>query len=536
MLQRQTQTAAFWRDQFETSPEDVDFLYSLLLEAQAPLPLQQLAQALIAEYMRREESRLQQELAKGAIYQPKEHYKVGSKVVFPALDFAVGQVTELRPGKNPEHGEFEVLRVEFSDGRTVREYAAGLETPHRLNQTNGADLLGARNLLSAEEVYTLYRSEIDESVRFALEEGPRSKQFVDVSGSWLLSDALAEVHVGHLNIAEAMIEVAGQPLSADQLLAEIELDKNVAKPMRALSLEHALRTDGRFDLVGLNGKPSWHLRRLEPAEVTATPPLLRYTAQRYNRSLLSVELLQYEWELDDEWGESTLASEMPALVPNATVTLIYPHRKYGTLPLGGRARTIFPAANGAVLSLVTLVDGRWGTRFPGWVMHQGRYVAGLGKWYEAHGVPAGAFITLERSSKEGEIVVDFRTRRAKREWARVAMPNPEEGTLGFELAKVQVACEYDEQLIVADSGAPGADPETLDALHRKFEAQQTPLHVIVEQLVPELTKLNPQGTVHAKSVYAAVNMVRRAAPGPVFHALISNRAFRDMGNGFFALA
>ena len=116
------------------------------------------------------------------------------------------------------------------------------------------------------------------------------------------------------------------------------------------------------------------------------------------------------------------------------------------------------------------------------------------------------------------------------------MPNPEEGTLGFELAKVQVACEYDEQLIVADSGAPGADPETLDALHRKFEAQQTPLHVIVEQLVPELTKLNPQGTVHAKSVYAAVNMVRRAAPGPVFHALISNRAFRDMGNGFFALA
>ena len=63
---------------------------------------------------------------------------------------------------------------------------------------------------------------------------------------------------------------------------------------------------------------------------------------------------------------------MLALVPNATGTLIYPHRKYGTLPLGGRARTIFPACNGASLSLVTLVDGRWGTRFPGWVMHPGR--------------------------------------------------------------------------------------------------------------------------------------------------------------------
>ncbi|MGL4649807.1 MAG: hypothetical protein ACRC1H_10395, partial [Caldilineaceae bacterium] len=287
MLQRQTQTAAFWRDQFETTAEDVDFLYSLILEAQSSQPLPRLSQALIAEYMRREESRLQQELAKGAIYQPKEHYQVGSTVVFPSLDFAVGKVIDLRPGKNPEHGEFDVLRVEFGDGRATREYAAGLETPHRLNQSNGADLLGARNLLSAGEIYGLYKAEIDESVRFALEEGARSDQFVNVNGSWLLSDALAEVHVGHLNIAEAMIEVAGQPLNAGQLLAEIDLDKNVAEPMRVLSLEHALRKDGRFDLVGLNGKPSWTLRRQEPAEVSTTPPLLRYTAQRYNRSLLS---------------------------------------------------------------------------------------------------------------------------------------------------------------------------------------------------------------------------------------------------------
>jgi len=538
VLQRQTQTAAFWRDQFEPNSEDIDFLYSLFLDAQSPLPLDRLAVSLISEYMRREESRLQQELAKGTIYQPRERYQIGSKIVFPALDFAVGRIADIRQGKNPEHGNFDVLRVEFNDGRATREYAAGLQTPHRLNQAQGADLLGAHNLLSAEELYGLYRTEIDESLRYALEEGPRSDQFIEVNGSWLLSDALAEVHVGHLNIAEAMVEVAGQPLNAEQLLAELDLDKNVAIPMRILSLEHALHKDGRFDLVAVTGKPSWYLRRLEPAEVTATPPLLRNTPQRYNRSLLSVELLQYEWELDDEWGESTLPTEMPAMVPNASITLIYPHRKYGTLPLGGRTRTIFPAASSTAggLSLVTLVDGRWGTRFPGWVVHTGRYVAGLGKWYESHSIPAGAYITLERSNKEGEIVVDFRTRRAKREWARVAMPNLEAGTLSFEMAKIQVACEYDEQLIVADSGAPGADPAQLDTLHRRLEAQQTPLHAIVEQVVPELTKLNPQGTVHAKSVYAAVNMVRRVAPGPVFHALISNRNFRDMGNGFFALA
>jgi hypothetical protein len=69
-----------------------------------------------------------------------------------------------------------------------------------------------------------------------------------------------------------------------------------------------------------------------------------------------------------------------------------------------------------------------------------------------------------------------------------------------------------------------------------LESADLPLAALVEQIVPELTKLNPQGSVHAKSVYAAVNIVRRVAPGPVFHALLSSRNFRDVGNGLFALA
>ena len=530
MLQRLTQTAAFWRDQFETTPEDVDFLYNLLLDSQSPRTLGVLSRALIGEYTRRESARLEQELAKGVIYQPKNSYQVGQQIVFPTLDFAMGQVTAVRPGKNPEHGDFHVVKVEFSDGRSAREFATDLQTPHRLNQSNGTDLLGGADLLSADEIHNLYRTEIEESVAFALEEGERSSQFVQVGDSWLLSDMLAEVNEFHLNIAEAMIEVAGQPLSTDQLLAETDLDKNVSQPMRMLSINHALDADPRFEQVYSGGKPMWFLKRLEPEEVTVVPPLLRHIAQRYNRSLLSVELLQYEWELDDEWGESTLSSEMPSLVPNTSIILIWPHRRHGTLPVSGRTRAFFPSAPDGV-SLVTLIDGRWGTRYHGWVSHQGRYVAGLAKWMNDHGIPAGAHITLERTNKPDEVIVDFRTRRAKREWARMAMPDVEHGSLGFEMNKVQVACEYDEQLIVADS-----DPIALDALRSQMDQAELALSAIVEQVVPELTKLNPQGSVHAKSVYAAVNMVRRAAPGPVFHALISNRKFRDVGSGFFALA
>ena len=148
-----------------------------------------------------------------------------------------------------------------------------------------------------------------------------------------------------------------------------------------------------------------------------------------------------------------------------------------------------------------------------------------------HKLPVGAYITLEQADEEDAVIVDYRTRRAKREWARIASADMNNMRLTFTMNKLQVACEYDDTLIVS-----AGDAEPLDELRIALERAGVTLDAIVEQIVPELTKLNPQGMVHAKSVYSAVNMVRRMPPGPVFYALISNRKFRDMGSGFFALA
>ena len=63
MLQRPTQTAAFWRDHFEVTADDTEFLYQLLLDAQQPIKLSALALALIDEYLRRENSRIEQDLS-----------------------------------------------------------------------------------------------------------------------------------------------------------------------------------------------------------------------------------------------------------------------------------------------------------------------------------------------------------------------------------------------------------------------------------------------------------------------------------------
>ncbi len=527
MLQRQTQTATFWRDQFDITNDDIEFLYNLLQDTQGPLTLVQLTTALIEEYLRQEETKIRSELAKGAVYMPKEAFTVGQKVVFPALDFTVGEVTNVRDGQNPEFGDFKVIKVQFEDSQ--REFAASLAR-HRLNQGNGSNALDQDALLSAVEIYSLYQEEINDSVLYALEEGDRHQEFVEVDGAWLLADMLAEIHIGYLNIAEAMIEVQAKPMKTSQLLTEVDLESMSNPAMRTISLDHALSNDPRFDRVTSNGESHWFLRRLEPQPVISIPPLLRYTSIPYNRALLSVELLQIEWELDDEWGESGLTSEIPRIVPTITITLTYPHWRYGTLPLNGRTVNFFPGAQKGK-SVITLVDGRWGTRYTGWVVHEDRYVYGLAKWFEDHALPVGAYITLERTNNANEVIVDYRTRRAKREWARVATADLEHKALRFEMNKVQVACEYDEYLIVAEQ-----DREPIDQLRTLLQSDDISFNSIVEEIVLELIKLNPQGTVHAKSIYSAVNMIRRCSPGPIFYALISNRKFRDVGNGFFAMA
>jgi len=293
---------------------------------------------------------------------------------------------------------------------------------------------------------------------------------------------LTEVNDGHMNITEALIEMSGKPLEPSELLAELDLDSNANESMQVLSLNHALSQDKRFDMVGSNEKSLWFLRRLEPSEALDTPILLRPTQPTYNRGLLSVELLQLEWEIDDEWGESSLSSELPAIVPSTNFTLIYPHRRSGTLPINGRTRSFFPVGESG-RSTIDIIDGRWGTHMTGWVVHEGRYVTGLAKWMEDHALPVGAQITLERTNNPSEVVIDFRTRRAKREWSRVATADLDKMRLNFELNKVQIACEYDENLIVSEN-----DPGAIGQLCVLLNKNRVELTQIVADLVPELAQ------------------------------------------------
>jgi hypothetical protein len=54
-------------------------------------------------------------------------------------------------------------------------------------------------------------------------------------------------------------------------------------------------------------------------------------------------------------------------------------------------------------------------------------------------------------------------------------------------------------------------------------------------MIREMSKLTPQGHVHAQELYSAVNIVRRTPPGPLFALLASMPEFIHVGDLHFRL-
>jgi hypothetical protein len=523
VIPRQTQSAAYW-ESFAVTSDDLDYLANYLLEANGPRSIDDLAIALIEHRCRQEEQALAKELARGALYQPRDAYEVGQKLVFPALGFRVGTVQEIRPGFNPEHGDFTVIRVALEGEQRLREFAASLRTPHKLNRPAGQDgaLLDSQGLRPPAELYADVAAPVRQRLLERLRAGD-AHDFVEVDEQWLLREMMADVHIGHLNLAEAAIEERNAPISTGDLLKVIELPAEIPPAIRSFSLIYALLRDPRFDDVG-SGRHRWFLRRLEPPEAIEPPQRLRYQPMPYDRSVLTPELLRLEQELDDEWSDET-GGEAEAEAASATITLIYPHRRSGTLPLSTRTRPFFPSPTGE-RSQVTLIDGRWGQRIPAWVVPGARFVAGLGPWYEQNKLPVGAYLVLERTRNAYEVKIDYKPRRMKREWARLA--RVENGQLILENRKLEIACEYDELMVLGE-----LNPADTDALRESLHEKGVSLEELLRLVMPELMKLSSLGTAHAKTIYSAINLLRRVPPGPIFAIMASDPAFKNVGGGYW---
>jgi hypothetical protein len=518
VVQWKTQGFDYWRQNLEITAGDIEYLYNFLIEVAQPVSLERLALALVQGRCRLEEEARKADLERGVLYKPQGKYSVGQDLVFSAFDFALARIVGERPGYNPKHGEFTVIEVQFEDEDEPREFASELQTPHRLNAEAAQALDYAAGLTPPEDLYAEHGSFVGEKVEEALS---ANEEFVNFGDLWSLRGLLADIHLGHCNIAEAMIDVSGKPLSAIELLKELDLPADLPLEVKLFSLNHALQVDERFNDVGPRGQALWFLRRLEPPEVTLTPRRLQAADFPYDLHLLNADLRRLVAEIDDELSDPALIGS-PGELSSVTITLNYPHNRSGSLPLTPRTRHIFPQGDGHH-TMITFADGS-GNTMPGWVVHEGNYVCGLEGWYRQQKVPVGAYINLQKTSDPLTVEISLARRHMKRDWIRVA--KVENKRLTFQIQNRSVACKYDELVSVEDD-----DPASVDAFWQRAEGGQTPLYELLREIIPELAKLNPQGTVHAKTLYSAVNIARRCPPEAVFSELVSHACFIHVGHG-----
>lgn len=508
----------YWQN-FELQDEDIEFLYNHLLELETPLTSGELVDALVRERIRREKLEIEeQRSAGGDVYVPKEHYEPDQSLVFPALGWRKGRVTNVRPGHNPDLGEFEVIEVALEGGEQ-REFAADLKD-HVLNQP--PKIAQDEPLLDPKYVM----KESGEQISAVLEEDLEARpDFVRIAGRWFARALLLDVNIGHLNLAEAVLDMAGGgPMATSELVEQIELASDVNPKLVEFSLDLAMQEDPRFDEVGPAGQVLWHLQRLEPPEVLETPLFLRYSEFDYDRSLLSEEMLALERELDDEL--SPIENPFPK-TDEVVIRLIYPHWRSGTLPLSASVEHLFPTAYEAPRIRFMLVDEETGESFPGWVVRSKRYVFGLREWYDRLNLMPGSLIRVRAGDNPGEVVIGTDDRRSTREWVRTVLVGSDGGIV-FAMLKQIVNAEYDERMAIAIP-----DIEAIDQVWSQIQRNRPPFERVVVNTVRELAKLNPQSHVHASELYAAVNVVRRCPPGPILGLLASRSWFVHVGDFYY---
>lgn len=512
--------AKYWQS-LEINKRDTDFLLSHLFEHEAPLATKDLISALVAERVRFEQEEiLEKRKGSGKIYLPKERYQVGDELAFPALSWEKGKVASVRAGKNPEIENFDVMTLVMED-KSEHLFAMGVDE-HVLNEESKVG--DGDGQVDLDEVISLFGTALEEKLATALRAGD---ELVGIARHWFPRALLVDVNIGHLNLAEAILDMAeGEPLEPSILMKDIELPEGDNPSLTEFSLNYALQEDPRFDEVGSTGKVLWCLERLEPEEVRNLPDMLRYTSMDLDRATLSDEMLALESKLDDELSEISIDGAAPK---SATISLLYPHWRLGTLPISERVRSFFPSAYESSRIRFTLVDGKSGEKMPAWVVKDNRYVYGLKEWYEEKDLIPGSLIEIHHGKTPGEVIIKAQTHRSKRDWVRTVIAGSD-GGLVFATLKQVIKANFDERMVLA---VP--DSDALDNAWQLAQESNQGFEALVRKVMRELTKLNPQGHVHAQELYSALNLLKRCPPAPLFSLLATRSWAEHVGDLYFHL-
>ena len=517
MTQIRTSDPEYWTaSSFKITDSDIENLYQHLIDTEEPQKLDTLVHAIISARIEAEKLDLQRRLEGRTVYQPLLSYSVGDQIIFPSMQFAHGEVTGVRPAQNPQYGEFKAIEVNFTVGRT-REFASELEIEHPLNVGDGLSSLQSDEP-DVDKLMAFYGDVVANALAERLDD---NEEFIRLADQWFIKSLFSEVNVGHLHLAEAILDMnGGGPLTTPEMLVDLDMDPGVKPSVQEFSLNYHLQQDDRFVEVAPPGRVMWFLHRLTPVDVQTVPERLQYETVSFDRALFGSQLTQIEREIDDEWSELESAD----LKQTVKISITYPHLASGTLPLSSRVRPLFPLGVSQT-QLVTLIDDMSGQEFNVWVVGKSRYITGLADWFERNNIPVGGYINLTPTDQAGRVIIGCdRRRKERKEYVRLA--SIEDGRVKFDLRKKNIGCDYDDLMIV------GTDQvAALDAIYRK--SSQRPLNELLAEIFPDLTRESAQSAVHAKTLYSAINMLRRVPSGVIFAELVRQPAFISVGDQYW---
>jgi hypothetical protein len=510
----------YWLD-FKVTPKDIENIYNLLLENAIPLPESAILDFLVNSRIKHELDLLhKQRTGQGKIYLPKDDYKVGETLLFPQLHMEKGKIISIRDGFNPDFQNLKVIEVEFENGKP-KSFASQLGV-HSLNhiledQEKNPNL----DLATVKEKYGENLSvRLNESLEL-------NKDLVKIAGNWFPRSLLVDVNIGHLNLAEAVLEEAnGGPIRTSDLMKQVELIANADQKLLEFSFDLALQEDGRFDEVGPSGETLWFLKEFEPQDVREIPLYLKYSKVEYSTEGLEDYIGMFESNIYDELEplDSTFQ-----IADKASISLSFPHWRSGTLPLSKSLKKMFPSAYEAPRVQFTFFGPQDEERFSGWVVRPFKYIYGLDKWYQKHELMPGSLVIVEKSKTAGEIIIRFEKSRQNKEWLKTLLVGSDGGFV-FAMLKHSISTSFNERMAIAIPDLAALEEIWKNHVFEKESFEKTVIHVM-----RELAKLNPQRQVHALELYASVNLFRRCPPSQVLYYLIKNEHVEHLGDLYFRI-
>jgi len=521
----------YWRS-FVLSDDEIEHLHDLIIEKGIPQTTAFLVYEVVEQCCQAEARAARAEIVPQRVvpYNPRETFRKGQRLLFKRLGIAC--VTETWSQYDPNFGEYLSMRVRKEDTDETRVFMAGVERgfedyePAEVEEPEGWGLGKPAPYVAPGEVVEQFGNYVREELTNRLGQDER---FVNFGEEWFLAALLERVSMQELTLVEKQIREAGEPLKLAALVGVPDEPQTDEDFVRRFSCNYALAEDTRFDNVGIAGTPLWFLRALEPPEAVEKPPRLAIPAVSYTREYQYVyrDLKDTERVIDDEGSEDEAPPPMTAgRIPSVEFVLNFAHRVTGTIPLTSRIWRVFPQANGP-RTRITFIDGRSGKHMPGWVMCEDRYAWGLREWYDENLIWAGTYIRLETTENPLEVVVDY-----------IPLPNPKEervrvarvvdGRLTFEWQTRTIPYKYDPLMLIAETRF-----EDMEALWLEAEKVGKPTFEVMCDVFPELARLHPQSHVHACTLYSAVNLVRRCAPGTLFRQLSQRVCFDPVGERYW---